>query len=291
VLFGLLSGKYRFAHDTEDDVATTSPLLAILPTVSENLSDLMQASDVAQSIHHLRVLLQAERKQQNVFMITSACSGEGKTSLAVSLGLSFAASGARTLLIDCDLVGQGITRGFGLQGAPGVREALAKNTARGSVKRMAHGMRLMPAGNADPYTGWTVSPYEIGKLVRDVRPYYEVILIDTGPILGSVEACVVAPEVDGVIMAISRGQQRSLVDRALHQVMSLGAKPAGFVFNRAKKADFSRSAFHSSTRNVGSSRPPVPTLADEPAEFQKFGPVVRAVAMFMPQLTPAAPAN
>jgi Mrp family chromosome partitioning ATPase len=224
-------------------------------------------------------------------MITSACSGEGKTSLAVSLGLSFAASGARTLLIDCDLVGQGITRGFGLEGASGVREALSNNTARGAVKRMAQGMRLMPAGKTDAFTGWTVSPYEIGKLIREVRPYYEVVLIDTGPILGSVEACVVAPEVDGVIMAISRGQQKHLVDRAVQQVTSLGAKLAGIVFNRARRADFNRSAFHSSTRNSGSSRPAIPSLVEEPMDFQKFGPVVRAVAMFMPQLASTANAS
>ncbi|HEY7091286.1 MAG TPA: CpsD/CapB family tyrosine-protein kinase, partial [Tepidisphaeraceae bacterium] len=226
-------------------------------------------------------------EQQSVYMITSACSGEGKTSITVALGLSFAASGYKTVMIDCDLVGRGLTRGYKADGIPGLREALGSGTARGIVKKTDHGPRLISAGNADSFSGWTLSPGAMANLIAEARHYYDVVIIDTGPVLGSVEAAIVAPEVDGVIVAISRGQQRTLVERALRQLGTIGAKPIGFIFNRARPRDFQYSAMHSSARMASVAGG---TLEDrivpaqpesENSEVASFGPLVRSVARFL----------
>jgi len=285
---GLLSGKYRFVHQTENDMARSAPLLGILPTLPTDLASATLSAEAAHAVHQIRVLLQTTRpmrQARGVYMVTSACSGEGKTSLTVALGLSFAASGCKTLVVDCDLVGQGLTHGYNAIGEPGLCEALEHVTARGLVKKTPQGLRLLTAGKIDRFGGWTLSASAASSIIAEIRRYYDVVLIDTGPVLGSVEASLIAPEVDGVILTISRGQQRTLVDRAMGHLASLGVKPAGFVFNRARMADFRRAAFSSSAREFGGSSNALHSPSNElpiaAKEVEAFGPLVRSVASFL----------
>ncbi len=108
------------------------------------------------------------------------------------------------------------------------------------------------------------------------------MLIDTGPILGSLEAAVLAQEVSGVILTISRGQHPALVEHALRRLSSVRARVVGAVFNRAKLGDFHGSAYTSSQ----ASSPAADTFPVEravvPGNFADFGPLVRAVSMGAP---------
>ena len=76
-----------------------------------------------------------------------------------------------------------------------------------------------------------------------------VVLIDTGPILGSIEATPVCAAADAVILTVARGQQRPLVEKALQHLLSIGARFAGVVFNRAQTRDFERSISGMSLRS------------------------------------------
>jgi len=299
ILFGLLSSRFRLVHQTEAELARKAPLLGILPTLSDDQTNPALSADAAHCVHQVRVLLQMSRplkSGRSVYMVTSACSGEGKTSVTVALGLSFAASGCKTLIVDCDLIGQGLTHGFGAIGEPGLREAMTQETARGLVKKLPRGLRVLTAGNVDRFSGWTLSTASTLNIISEVRRYYDVVLIDTGPVLGSVEASVLAPEVDGVILTIARGQQRTLVERAIRHLDSLGVKPMGFLFNRARSADFKRAVFSSSARgfaDTGGSRPAAKggrsssrfedAMQPAPQDIAGFGPLVRSVASFMIQ--------
>ena len=86
------------------------------------------------------------RTDRRVFAVTSASPGDGKTSLTLALGLSFAACGTRTLLIDCDLVGAGLShpheRPRGRRRARGDREPLAADVR----PHDRHRRRRDPAG-------------------------------------------------------------------------------------------------------------------------------------------------
>jgi hypothetical protein len=97
-----LRRRYRFSDDTESDSSLNVPLLGILPELKEMASDGEDVIAAAHSVHQLRVSLQAQsgHDRPRVYLVTSATAGEGKTSLAMSLGLSFAASDLRTLVID-----------------------------------------------------------------------------------------------------------------------------------------------------------------------------------------------
>jgi Mrp family chromosome partitioning ATPase len=206
------------------------------------------------------------------YLVSSASPQEGKTSLCLALGLSFTASGARTLVIDADLVGKGLTRGLRAEGVPGFREAL--RTGRLSATERPDGLSVLTAGDSDAAEISKISSNAIRRLLDEARKHFDTILIDSGPILGSVEATVTAREVDGVIVTIARGQEPSLVERALQHLDALGAKVVGAVFNRARIHDFYRS-FRSSSIKGGGVREQCERMRD----FTPFGPLVDSVVL------------
>ncbi len=97
------------ARATIDDTAVLG-LLPVLPTELENEEDYAAA---AHCVHNIRTMVQiaiGRTDERAVFSITSSGPQSGKTSLSHALGLSFAGTGSRTLLIDADLVAGGLSR-------------------------------------------------------------------------------------------------------------------------------------------------------------------------------------
>ncbi len=109
LLLGLLNPRIRFIADAENQYPR---LLGALPNLPEKLSDPVEAMVAAQCVHQIRMMLQprARLERARTLTVTSAAAGTGKTSLTLALALSFAAAGARTLVIDGDIVGMGLTR-------------------------------------------------------------------------------------------------------------------------------------------------------------------------------------
>jgi capsular exopolysaccharide synthesis family protein len=296
MLLGYMDKRFRYS-DEADGSDGMPPLLGILPTLPDRLSDPEQAAVAAHCIHQLRIMLQvngggADRK---VYMITSASAGDGKTSLTMALGLSFAASGSRTLVVDCDMVGQGLTTRLKARNSPGLLEALGAGTLNQRVKKTTTpNLFILPIGGADSAHAGSLSPASIRKLLTEARRVFDIVIIDTGPILGSLEAAVVGAAADSVVLTISRGQQQPLVDRSVRQLRQIGANVVGLVFNRAEKRDFERSVGSSSIRSISLHPVPQRMLISEGADESRFGPLARSVASFMPgnsnikELPPAA---
>jgi polysaccharide biosynthesis transport protein len=247
VLLTLLRGGYRYI----DELERAEGSAAVLGTVPDlNAGGADHASLAALSIHHLRNMLQMNAPRTDggvVYSVSSALAGDGKTSLALSLAMSFAAMGNRTVLIDADLVGRGLSRQLGLSSAPGLCQALKATTLNGEV----HATRLanlwaIPVGHGDGEAAGPIQPEHIAqsdlRRVLDLaRQDFDTVIIDTGPILGSLEANLIAPLSDRVVLVVSRGQPGKLVRSAIDRLSRLGATCGGLIFNRADFHDFDRS--------------------------------------------------
>ena len=284
VLVGWVNMRFRYSGETED-LAKRTALLGIVPTVPDRMRDPEQAATAAESVHHIRVMLQLQRQNADggVYMVTSSSASEGKTSITVALGMSYAASGCKTLIIDCDPVGRALTRGFTADRMSGFRVALANGEMQNFVREQTTGLCVLPVGDADASTGWTVSPATIARLLTKAKREFDVILVDTGPILGSVVASVVAPAVDDVIFVVSRGAQRPRVERAIRYLDSIGAHVAGCVFNRAKAREYERS-ISKSMSSPSTRRAKLAAHRDSHLKgMQGFGPLVECVTAFVPR--------
>ncbi|MGD0462536.1 MAG: AAA family ATPase [Tepidisphaeraceae bacterium] len=272
LLVGRLDNRFRFSDEANSDMGGV-PLLGILPNLPDLLTDPTQAATAAHCVHQIRTILQitGQSTERRVFTLTSASPGDGKTSLTLALGLSFSASGSRTLLVDGDLIGGGLTARLNVTAEHGVLEAMASRDIMPFIRTTdVADLSFLPVGKAmGGYTG-TISPAAVRRLVDEARKHFDVILIDTGPILGSIETSPLAVASDGVVLCVSRGQQRQIVDRALAHLHAIGARLAGVVFNRAQAHDFERSA---NRLGLGS----VPAGANG-RRSEAIGPVARAVA-------------
>jgi capsular exopolysaccharide synthesis family protein len=223
-------------------------------------------------VHQIRTMLQINgaSTEQSVFAVTSAAPGDGKTSLTLALGLSFAACGSRTLLIDCDLIGAGLTRRLGIQSETGILEAASTRTILEHIRTTEIAdVAILPVGASGTMHASTLSPNSLRRIIAEAKKHFDVILIDTGPILGSIEASLVATVADGIVLTVARGQHRQIVEKSLRHLMSIGAKIAGVVFNRAQARDFERSLSNMSMRSVG--------LVGNVTGENRYGPLGRAV--------------
>lgn len=282
LLIGLMDGKMRYSEEAGSDMSGMT-LLGILPNLPDRLTDPAQAATAAHCVHQIRTMLQINSgEDRNVFAVTSASPGDGKTSLTLALGLSFAASGSRTLLIDCDLVGAGLTSRLDMGGPNGVLEAMAnKDILQYCRATDIADLSMLPVGQAQAHHAGMFSPQALRRLITEAKKHFEIILIDSGPVLGSIEATPVCAAADGVILTVSRGQQRPLVEKAIQHLMSIGARFAGVVFNRAQARDFARSISGISLRSIArqhQSGNGHANGAPKPTGGGAFGPVARAVA-------------
>lgn len=284
VVINVVRPRFRYSDETEVDIAGPAGLLGILPALPERLRDPESAAGAAQCVHQMRVMLQvASGGGPRHYLLTSAVAGEGKTSLTMALGLSFSASGSRTLVVDCDMVGRALTRGLGASDELGLFEALGSGDALRYIKKTKAGVWFLPAGRVNALYASKVSHVSIRRFLENMRKEFDVVLIDSGPILGSIEAAILAPEVDGVIVAVTRGQQSNLVEKTSQHLRAMGAKIEGYVFNRAKTKDFHHSTYGSSTRPTSSRDVLVRIVSDDVDGLLRFGPLVESVMSSLPE--------
>lgn len=242
---GILGRRIRYSDDSILESAN-SRIVGVLPDLGKSLSDRELAEASAFAVHQIRAQLQIlhGRDRHAVYSVTSPAPGDGKTSMIIALGLSFAESGDRTLLIDLDLIGRGLSLHFGHPAAPSLPDAAL---GRGDLASLVHPsnferLSVLPAGLGDDLRISRLSPEVVRRLVETFRNDYETILIDTGPILGSIEAGLLAPAVDGVLMVVGRNQLRPLVKRAVDQIHAVGGQVIATIFNRASIQELKQSS-------------------------------------------------
>jgi Mrp family chromosome partitioning ATPase len=152
---------------------------------------------------------------------------------------------------------------------------------------------ILPVGNATARDVPLLSPEALHRLIDAVGQRFDVVLVDTGPILGSLEASLVSGIVDGVVLTVCKGEQRPVVERAMSQLVTVGARVAGVVFNRASDEDVSVYGSSSNSRVWSGpvSRPRSSAgypAAPASAADRRLGPLAAAVTTCAPGLRAAS---
>ncbi len=206
-LWGLLDRRFRYVEELSSS-DLLPPLVGVIPKLNQRDSESLKFAALA--VHHVRNTLMLHHPSRSsrarVFTVTSASAGDGKTNLARALGRSFAESGYQTLLVDADFVGHGMTTDQGLEGEAGLCEAVLADHA-GEVEPVSGGVDklwILPAGR--DLHAERLRRESLKRALTELAEAYEVIVVDTGPILGSLEAGFVAVEADAVLTVVSRGR-------------------------------------------------------------------------------------
>lgn len=234
ILLDRLRRRYRYCDEVTEDVNARVPFVAVLPDVSKGGT---LGAAASRCVHDLRMRLQPRKTgDSRIYLITSTSSGEGTTSLTLSIALSAYAAGLRTLVIDCNLASPRLTIGFDAGSFPGLLDALADTNLQ--VHRIGAGLCFVPAGQTRSEDAFNMAPTALGQVLADLRSRFDLILIDGEPITASVVSSAIAQQVDGVLLKLARGQEPSQLENAIRQTEIIGSTLAGVVFNRAAESDF-----------------------------------------------------
>ena len=152
-----------------------------------------------------------EALAHKVLVVTSAHSGAGKTTSVLNLGLGLVESGRRVLLIDGDLRLPRLGRIFGLETASGLSDILAERLAPSVARELIRdtglpGLCVLPSGSRHRNAPQMLHSIALEKLLVDMRPDFDFILIDSPPALPLTDARLLAQHADGVILVFRAGE-------------------------------------------------------------------------------------
>lgn len=168
-------------------------------------------------------------------MVTSPGPGEGKSSTAANLAVSIAQSGKSIIVVDADLRKPTQHKLFGLDNREGLSVALVQDQDyREFIKETAvPGLMVLTAGPIPPNPAELVGSKRMKRLIEELSLEYDMVLIDTPPIIAVTDAAILAQEVDGVILVLASGEvNKEFAQKAKDQLDKVGAKILGAVLNK-----------------------------------------------------------
>jgi capsular exopolysaccharide synthesis family protein len=171
-----------------------------------------------------------------VILITSSVPREGKSTVALYLAATMALGNSRVLLIDADMRRAALHGFFAASPGPGLAEVLSGAQATGEVilPTSLNNLCLLPAGVAKRNPGELLLGNNWTRLLSELSPQFDYILVDSPPLLAADDAASLAPRVDGVLMLV-RGSSTSarVAARGLDLLRQRRARVLGLVFSRS----------------------------------------------------------
>lgn len=173
-----------------------------------------------------------------VIMVTSSGPEEGKSTVSANLAAAYAQADKKVLLIDADLRKPTAHKTFSLSNRFGLssllsQQAVLEDTVQDSG---VSNLSIMTSGPIPPNPAEMMASNRMSTLLQDLRQRYDVILIDTPPLLAVTDAQIMASKSDGVIMVVSYGKvKRDIAVKAKSNLDRVGAKMLGVVLNNVKR--------------------------------------------------------
>ncbi|MBM4390303.1 MAG: polysaccharide biosynthesis tyrosine autokinase [Deltaproteobacteria bacterium] len=167
-------------------------------------------------------------------LITSAGPREGKTTSSINLGISFAATGRRVCLVDADLRRPSLHHAFGLDNERGLSTLMSGADAVAGVVQPTpqEGLFILPSGPRPPNPAEQLGSQGCRDALDKLNEQFDLVIIDTPPVVAVTDAVVLANDVDGVIMVIKSFKvARDLVLQAKRQLNDVEARLIGVILN------------------------------------------------------------
>jgi polysaccharide biosynthesis transport protein len=202
-----------------------------------------QIEQFIQRLDHLRFAVcgtSVELGKGRCVLITSAIGGEGKTTLAAQLAARCGNAGMSTILIDADLRRAALCLLLDVPEGPGLSDVLKDEATVEDVVIPVQGgtFVLLPAGTPVHDTSRILQSRKVGELIAQLRQVYDLIIIDSPPVLPVPDGLILGRWADGAVLAsrydISRFPQ---VERARRQLDSAGIPVLGTVINGMRNSD------------------------------------------------------
>ena len=219
----------------------------------------------AESVRAARLSIQRVLRTQSakVILVTSALDSEGKTTFASNLALSFASLGVKTLLIDGDLRNPGLTRAVSPRANAGLMQVATGEIAleRAILFDRSSGLSILPATVCDDDNTITELMFseEIVGVIDRLRIHYELIIIDSPPLIPLVDGRALAELADRIVLALAWDQTPKEI--LLHMMELLEPVSDRILGTVLTQVDLSRLRFYDYYRSSAYLKPYVSSAA------------------------------
>ena len=188
--------------------------------------------------------------RNNVLMITSPMPGVGKSFVSANLAVIIAQAGKRVLLIDGDMRKGYLHRVFGLQPKHGLSDALAARLSNTEVINATEvdNLHLIACGFAAPNPSELLMHDNFSKLLRELSPHYDLVIIDTPPVIAVTDASLVGRQA-GTTLLVARFGQSTVkeIEVSKRRLAQNGVLVKGAIFNgvvrKASTAEYDCAAY------------------------------------------------
>lgn len=257
---GLLAGTgAAFLRDHFDEALASkeaaeqwgeAPVLTMVPVVASwkkrsqpfVVSLASPASPAVEAYRSLRTSIRFARQERHlqVLLVTSPAASEGKTSTVSNLGVVFAQAGERVVLVSCDLRRPRIGQFFSVpEQENGLSALLLSRVSVAECLQPVAGhdnLWILPSGPPPANPAELLGSAQMGKIIDVLRGQFDIVLLDSPPILPVTDGVVLSKEADATLMVVAAGRtRRGDLHRAREKLAQAGAALVGTVLNEVSK--------------------------------------------------------
>jgi capsular exopolysaccharide synthesis family protein len=240
ILREILDTRVRTVEDVE--AVTDSSVIGFIgyePDASDRPLIVQESpqSMRAEAFRRLRTNLQflAVESKSNAIVMTSALPAEGKSTTTINLAITLADAGQRVALVDADLRRPSIAKYMGVEGSVGLTTVLiGRAVVDDVVQPWGNGnLDVIASGQVPPNPSELLGSAKMAAFVEDLTSRYDVVLIDTSPLLPVTDGAILARLVGGAVVVVGAGTiHRAQLEDALETLTTVNAKVLGVVVNR-----------------------------------------------------------
>jgi capsular exopolysaccharide synthesis family protein len=168
--------------------------------------------------------------------VISSIRGEGRTGTAVQLGIAYARSGKKTIVVDADFRHPGVHRLFGFEQGSGLSDLLeSRVTVNDAIRQTPIGrLSILTAGTHVSHAPELLTSGMMEELLTDLRERYEIVILDTPP-LEYIEARILAARCNGAILVVEYGKiTKESAEKTKEELARVKTKLIGTVVNKNK---------------------------------------------------------
>jgi capsular exopolysaccharide synthesis family protein len=193
-------------------------------------------SSIAESFRQVRTQMQFSRQGEafKTLLISSPTPGDGKTTVVANLAVTFAQSGKKTLLVNTDLRRPSVESKFSVPMEPGLSDYLqgkATLPAATHSSGVEH-LWIVPCGSLPSNPAEILGSQKMKDFLELAKKQYDVLLIDSSPVLSVTDASIVSTYVDGTLFVVSARRTRlEELQQATETVEAVGGKILGVIVN------------------------------------------------------------
>jgi capsular exopolysaccharide synthesis family protein len=221
-------GRRRRGKTSREPTAEKAKQIELVPTLNPRLG-------VSEAYRSLRTaLLLSTAGGIKVMTITSAEAGEGKTATAVNLSAVMAQLGRKTLIIDADLRKARLHRILGVSNRVGLVNVLAEGLELDSALQSTSidNLTVLPSGPHPPNPSELLASEPMLKLLEQAKTLFDVVIIDSPPVLAVTDAILAGKLSDGVLLCFRAGKvQREDARACRDQLQLAGVRILGTLLN------------------------------------------------------------